>query len=132
MRPFGEQGPYLRPGEGCPTVLALIQVNDSEQRAKKQCVILLRSDMPSTSLNANDSDTHEWYLDNPIDCLELLSELEQYRQTTTVRMEEWPRGQKYHLQKTVSHKDIRFSVKSQQQWFEYDSEVTLYNDKTCI
>lgn len=134
VRPFGEQGPYCRAGEGKKVLFSTIKTEEGEERQKaKRDFAKEKSDQARFLAHCaafhEEAYENEWHIDNPADCLELLSHFESYQKEHPLRLE-WPRGQSYRLAKIISHEDIRFSVKSNQQWFEYEGEISLDEEKT--
>lgn len=132
VRPFGKQGPYYHAGEGRSTLIAAIETEEGETRCKAARDLSLEKERMTHCLNHNATleqnrdEGNECYLEEPIVCLELLQELEAYQKEYPLRME-WPKGQTFQLKKTLSHKDMRLSITSDQQWFEYDGEIDLDN-----
>lgn len=131
--PFGEtaQGHYYRSGEGKETVIAVIKTDDIEQRTKAVRSFKQeraeRKQLISTcpTLEQTYEGENEWHLDSTELCLEVLNELEQYKNEHPQFRLEWPKGQSFQLKKNLTSKDVRLSITSNQQWFEYDAEITI-------
>lgn len=129
-RPFEEQGPYYQPGQGKAHIIAPIMTESGEIRTKANRDLVKEQENAQhfikncPTLQRNDNQTSEWYLEDTEDCLELLSELENYGKQRPLRME-WPQGQTLALKKTLSFDNLKLSISSKQQWFEYDGEVQL-------
>lgn len=84
-RPFKDQGPYCQAGRGKDVVMTLLKTAKGEARvrterdlkAEKNNLKQFLTACPTLSLCSTDD--HEWYLEEPETCLEVLSELEQYQ-----------------------------------------------------
>ncbi len=135
VRPFKDQGPYLRPTQGRQNIIASLQEEGNEVRKRaartfekeQESFNALLENCPA--LSHGDTESYEWYFDTPLDCLELLSDLENYQQSSDLVIE-WPKGESYRLQKKLTAKDFQFSINSNQQWFEYAGEVQIDDKKT--
>ena len=133
VRPFGQEGPYYQPGQGRRHVIAQTDSPDGPQRQKAERD--LDQEMQHAQLVHDTCFPHVvieegvGYIESPMHCLEMLSALADYQQTHPVQIE-WPKGQAYRIKKKLTHQDIQFSVSSEQQWFEYDGQVALDEDKT--
>ena len=75
-------------------------------------------------LNLSKQSEFEWQYGDLEESLQLLSELHAYKLTTGLSIE-WPKGESLKFAANVSASNIKIKVKSQQQWFEYDGEVTI-------
>jgi SNF2 family DNA or RNA helicase len=131
-RPFGDQGPYCIPGEGKKHIVATIENNEEQQRVKTIRDLKAEIDQRNTLLDfckMLEPDENEWVLETPEECLETLSTLEDFQRKNDLRVE-WPQGQTYRVSHTATSKQLVFTIKSNQQWFEYDGEVQLDNKKS--
>lgn len=132
VRPFGNQGPYVRPGHGGSTMIAEIDstrvqthrnLDDEVQQANA-----LVADCPT--LTHNDEEGGEWLLPDPEDCLELLTELQALgigdpEVTHPRAILEWPEGEKLRIHSTVGAGQFKLSIRQQKDWFEASGEVQL-------
>ena len=129
MRPFGELGPFYRPGHGMSSVIATIEVDGKEVRqkairdlvAEKQAAKDFISACPT--LLAEDCNDDEWRFADLEACLEVLTEIESFSSLNI----EWPQGQSLHVKQKISEKDLTLRIKADRNWFEYDGEIALNN-----
>ena len=134
VRPFEQDGPYCRPGKGQPSLIATRQIDN--QSIRQKAIRAFRSENKSKKTLLNqcptlldlDDGTDEWYLESLETSLEVLTELETYKEKHALIIE-WPKGQTLKLMKNIGAKDLRMSIKGSQQWFEYEGEVELNNQE---
>jgi superfamily II DNA or RNA helicase len=130
VQPFGQDGPYYRPGVGGETVIAEIadkrlqthrDLHDEQQKAEAAIAAC------STLTNYSEEDG-EWRIEEPEACLELLLDLQALGDAIIV---EWPKGEKLRVRRQSSVGDFRLKIQQENEWFlaegalEVDSSLVL-------
>jgi superfamily II DNA or RNA helicase len=117
-------GAYYRPASGGETVMA--EVNG--QRVQTTRDLKSEKNLASQVLaacqtleRAQEIDG-EWFLDDPADCLELLTELRELGDTAVV---EWPQGEKMRVAQTATFANLQFRLKGNRDWFEASGNLRL-------
>ena len=127
VRPFSDQGPFYKAAQGSVSIIASIKTEEGEikQRAnrdfeaERQCAEQLLRHCPA--LTSQDMGESEWRFEEVEDCLEVLSELENYKNAQL----EWPQGQTLKVQQTVSFNNLSMRINGEGNWFEYDGDIEL-------
>ncbi|MCX7123482.1 MAG: DEAD/DEAH box helicase [Gammaproteobacteria bacterium] len=135
MRPFGDQGLYCRAGEGQKSMIGELQtpqgllkqkvLRDFKQEQKSIATLI---DQCPSFTDVNDGST-ELYFESLESSLEVLLELEEYKQKNPLTLE-WPKGQTFKVKSSISAKNMSLSITGRQHWFEYDGEVKIDENKT--
>ncbi len=124
IRPFGDDGPYMKPGIGGVNLLVEISGKpyqthrDFEQEKRNAskvintCHVLLEEEQIDW----------EWAINDPEMCLQLLVELKEVGEEIAM---EWPEGQRYSVTNEVSFDSLRLSLRRETDWFSISGEVTL-------
>jgi len=125
VRPLPDAGPYLRPGDGAESVIA--DVNgvrmeakrdlNAEREAERQLLADCRA------LEAAEDEHGEWLLGSPIQCLELLAELQELEQGRIVVG--WPEGESFRVTKKVTSKSVRLNIRRDKDWFAANGQVQV-------
>jgi len=123
-RPFGEVGSYYRPGKGGSTVIGemggerLQTTRDMEEEER-----LAENVIKSCSiLTCYESESGEWLIDDPEDCLSLLLELQELKDKVII---EWPEGEKLRIAHQVGTNNFQMQIKRQNDWFAASGELQL-------
>jgi len=123
-RPFGDSGPYFRPGSGGATVIGEIDGkrlqttrNLDEERQRAEEVIAA-----CPTLEQSEEEDGEWILSDPEACLELLTELQEVGDRAVL---EWPEGEKLRVTRTIGFGSFKMKVQQQRDWFEASGELQL-------
>ncbi len=130
VRPFGEQGPYYRAAHGQASIIATLQTAEGD--AKQKAIRDFALEQSNThnlihhcsTLTELDEKPDEWYFNDIENSLELLLELDTYKENHPLIIE-WPKGQTLKVTRSVSSKNLNLSIKGSQYWFEYEGEVNL-------
>lgn len=126
VRPFGGKGSYYKPGKGNSTIVA--QIDNSyksvirDLRAERDNVNRLLQSCPV--LQEQDCIDYEWKVTELETALELLQQLNNYKNEQTLTIE-WPKGQSLFIDKEVTFSDIELNIKGNNQWFEFDGKVMI-------
>lgn len=124
VRPFGEQGPYCRLGQGKTSLIIatdtgqLKTIRDfKEEKNKKEellnaCSLLKRE--------ANEID--EWELDSLVDCLEILEEIQAFTGSLKI---EWPKGKTLALTNPVSFDKLSLRIRQNRDWLTVTGDLKI-------
>jgi SNF2 family DNA or RNA helicase len=153
VRPFSDQGPYFRPGKERASLLLFLdgkplKANRSLKEEKKRAEALLQA-CPVLQRSQDGSD--EWIVEDPEDCLEILSELQELTQPSPQDLTsdlsptqtqdsdkcrvEWPEGQKLFVTPSSSFKNLSLKILSERDWlsvqgsFKVDEDTVLGFEK---
>lgn len=127
VRPLGERGPALAPGQGAPVLLA--QIDGSAAQASRDLGLELRLATSIIAacpvLDGRESGRHEWFLETPEASLELLAALATL--TDQVRVE-WPHGKPLTLRGRLARSSLRGSLRRVGAEFFLDASLLLDED----
>lgn len=129
VRPFGQSGPYFRPGNGGRHVLADIEGKkaridrDMEQEKNNEQKIVAAC----PTLEHREAVAGEWVVGDPEQALELLLELKTCPEKLVLK---WPRGQKIKLRHSVSFSDFALALKKDRGWFKATGKLLVGDDIT--
>ena len=117
-------GGYYRPGSGGETVMAEVNgqrvqtTRDLESEKSHASQVLTAC----PTLGRTEEIDGEWFLDDPGECLELLTELRELGDTAVV---EWPQGEKMRVAQTATFANLQFRLKGNRDWFEASGNLRL-------
>ena len=126
VRPFGDKGSYYKPAKGNSTIVAQIDNSyksvirdlgaerDNIKRLLQTCSVLQEQDCID----------YEWTITELETALELLQQLNNYRNERPLTIE-WPKGQSLFVDKEISFIDMELNITGNNQWFEFDGKVTI-------
>lgn len=132
VRPLPDAGPYFRPGDGAESVIADVNGVRLEARrdlnAEREAERQLLADVQAFEYA---EDEHgEWLLAAPIQCLELLTQLQEVQEREPGRMlVAWPEGESFRVSKKVSSKAVRLQIRRDKDWFAANGEVQIDEHK---
>ena len=125
VRPLPGAGAYYAPGSGHESVIA--DVNgarvearrnlNAEREAERQLIGACHA------LEQAEQDHGEWLLGQPVECLELLSELQELDPAQVLMA--WPEGESFRVTKKADSKSLRISIKRDKDWFAASGEVQI-------
>ena len=148
-RPFRGGGPYYRPGQGGTTAITEIeglQVQTTRELDAEvmlaQATIAACPTLQRVGGYDNSADEYEWLVSEPIDCLELLTELQALQpsagedgeageagETSTTEtvcpIIEWPEGEKFRVSRYLHPTDMKISIGRQRDWFAAEGELRV-------
>jgi SNF2 family DNA or RNA helicase len=95
---------------------------DNLENIIQQCPALLNSieTIKNTNTNANQ---HEWQIDHPENCLEVLSQLKCLEGEHLQLV--WPEGEKFRIKARGAASDLHLSIKKQGDWLHAGGELQL-------
>lgn len=127
-RPFGDHGPYYRPGTGGEMVIAEVDgkrlQTHRDLKAEKKLARAVEKSCP-TLQRLEDTD-REWLVGDPEDCLELLLELQDLGDQVAV---EWPEGEKFRILQQASLSNFSMQIRQQRDWFAASGELKISDDQ---
>ena len=130
-KPFGDGGPYVKPGTGNETLIAGVNGKRMQVRRdlKTEAALAAKVETGCPSLALGLETEHEWHLDNPLDCLQVLSELKTLQDNNQVVME-WPEGEQLKVTREISFDHLRLGIRTKTDWFEVDGALAVDEDFT--
>jgi len=124
VRPFGNEGPYQKPGKGKEILMAKI-----DNRHIQTCRDLAREEEQAIKVETAcpelleiASIEREWLLHDPEDCLQVLHDLQSLGDSVVV---EWPEGEKLSVSPQASMQQLHVNIRKRQNWFEINGELKL-------
>ncbi len=129
VAPFGN-GSYYFPAQGLANLVSKDNNNQHVKlvrdfKAELTSVKELIANCPIMEIAQQSK--FEWLFESLEESLELLSELDEYRQKTNIIIE-WPKGESIKFIANVGSGNMKIRVETKQQWFEYDGEVVIDGD----
>ncbi|MBF0428234.1 MAG: DEAD/DEAH box helicase [Magnetococcales bacterium] len=124
IRPFGDEGPWMLPGQGATTLIADVAgqrvqtVRDLKAERSRAEVILQTSPMLAEGLGPD----WEWTYEEPDRCLDLLLELHALKDGLEL---EWPEGQRMQVTRAITFGDMSLRFAQERDWFSLDGEVRV-------
>jgi superfamily II DNA or RNA helicase len=129
VRPLPDAGAYYRPGAGAESVIADLgggrvgarRSLDAERDAERELIGACHA------LEQAECEHGEWLLGQPIECLELLAELQELDPDKVLLA--WPEGESFRVTKKVDSTSVRLSIKRDKDWFAANGEVQIDENK---
>jgi superfamily II DNA or RNA helicase len=125
VRPLPDAGAYYAPGSGAESVIG--DVNgvrtearrnlNAEREAERQLVASCQA------LEHAEPEHGEWLLGQPLQCLELVEQLQELDRDKVVVA--WPDGEPFRVGRRVDSKSVRITIKRDKDWFAADGEVQV-------
>ena len=127
-RPFGDDGPYYRPGSGGEMVLAEVGGKrlQTHRNLKEEKKLARAVEKASPTLQRLEDEAGEWLIEDPEDCLELLLELQDLGDQAVV---EWPEGEKMRVVNQVGLGSFKVQIQRQRDWFAANGELSISDDQ---
>jgi len=123
-RVFGNRGPYYPPGEGSETIISEINgkrlQTQRDLAAERQQFDMVLELCPSLALK--EYSDHHWFINEPEDCLEILTELQAIKDQVTIA---WPKGEKFRIKQQLSIHQLSLNVQGSRDWFSATGELQL-------
>ena len=135
VRPFGGKGAYFKPGVGNKNLLAKIDNENQSviRNLKKEEDNLNKLLEQCPTLAQQENNANEWKSDEALETiLEILYELNEYKAKNPIKDAiklEWPQGQPISVDRELSFADLKLSITSKNQWFNFNGEVTIDEGK---
>jgi superfamily II DNA or RNA helicase len=124
VRPFGDAGPYFRPGGGGETVMAELQGKRAQARRDLRLETRRAADALAALPLLADRDEHEgeWLVPDPELALELLLQLQELGDSVRVA---WPEGAKFKVRQVAGAAQCRVGIRQSKDYFELEGELKL-------
>jgi superfamily II DNA or RNA helicase len=126
-KPYETSIQYFHPGEGRQMLLDSIdgencRIERDLKNESKQAKAVIKFLKPPKKTKVSD---FIWALDDPEDCLKVLSALHPLRQEAKVVVE-WPKGEKFKLLGALNSSQLELRIsKGKDYWFSLDGEVRV-------
>ncbi len=129
VRPFSDDGPYLKPGVGAASVIAEVggerMLAKRDLKLEEEAANLVETRCP-TLANLPETD-RQWLLEDPEECLEALLKLKELQDEDKVVVG-WPEGEKLKVTKEVSFDKLRMKIRGEHNWFDVSGELAVDSD----
>ena len=126
VRPFGEAGPFFRPGQGGANVFAtmdgqsLSAKRDLDEELKRQDEIIAAC--PEIAARLEDESSIAF--PTPAEALEALIQLEDLQKEKQIVLH-WPQGQSLKLAGRASETQFRVHIRKDRDWFAASGDLTV-------
>ena len=125
-KPFGDGGPYVKPGMGNETLIAGVNEKRMQVRrdlkAEAALAAVVETGCPSLAMGLETE--YEWRLEKPLECLQVLSELKTLQDNNQVVME-WPEGEKLKVTRELSFDQFKMGIQTGTDWFQVDGALAV-------
>jgi superfamily II DNA or RNA helicase len=127
-RPFGDDGPYYRPGTGGEMVIAEVDGRrlQTDRDLKEEQKLARAVETACPILQQLEDEGGEWLIGDPEDCLELILELQDLDDLAIV---EWPEGEKMRVTNRVGLSSFKMQIRQQRDWFAASGELQISDDE---
>ncbi len=132
VKPFSTEPPYFKPGSGRENVIAEIngQVLQTQRDLNKEKERAKRVEEGCPSLQKVESYNLEWQFEEVTDCLNVLLELEPFREKGQIILEH-PKGEKLRITGQLDFGSLSLGIKKERDWFGLSGKVKV-NEKQVI
>jgi len=133
VKPLENDSFYFKPGVGNKSILSEnVQPECCEKQKairdfsleKKNAACLVQT---CQTLADWDTKTYDWEIDSLEASLIFLQELKEYQKDNVLSIE-WPKGETLKVKEAVSFNQFSLSIKSKNNWFEYEGDVAIDQD----
>jgi SNF2 family DNA or RNA helicase len=133
VQPFGEKGPFCRPGAGAQAMLANVEgrpfkTTRNLKAEQKNLQQLLSECHPLEARTVSDGQT-EWLFAESDDALEFVVELQTLADQNRVSVL-WPRGKTHDVAGSPSASGLQVSVRRDRDWFAASGKLKVDSDLT--
>jgi len=129
VRPLPDAGAYYPPGSGAESVIA--DLNGARVEARRSLNAEREAERALVgachALEQAESEHGEWLLGQPLDCLELLAQLQELDPARVLLA--WPEGESFRVSKRVDSTSVRLTIKRDKDWFAASGEVQVDEGK---
>lgn len=134
VRPFGEAGPFVRPGDGGETVFADIggkqtaaKRNFSEEMNRRDSVVAACSALQEQDEIDGVESSHEFYFPTVEEALELATQLHPLAQQEGVVLH-WPQGRSFEVAGQAAESQMQVRIKKDRDWFAASGKLVVDKD----
>ncbi|MGD1895775.1 MAG: DEAD/DEAH box helicase [Phormidesmis sp.] len=128
IHPFPAGTACYPPGKGGETVISIVDGKrlqtqrdlaaavQNTEAVSTRCPVLFHYIPPA----------NEWWIDNPLDCLELLLQLQNLGDAVVI---EWPEGEKFKVSRQMNSSDFQFNIRRKKDWFAASGELRVSDNQ---
>ncbi|MDA0283286.1 MAG: DEAD/DEAH box helicase [Planctomycetota bacterium] len=134
VRPFGEAGPFARPGEGGETVFADIEGHQTAARRQFSEELQLRDTAVAACPSLQEQDevdgiesSHEFYFPTVVEALELAIQLQPLVEQKQIVLH-WPQGKRFEVAGQASESQMQVRIKKDRDWFAASGNLVVDKD----
>jgi superfamily II DNA or RNA helicase len=129
VRPLPGAGAYYPPGSGAESVIADVNGARVEARRKLNAERQAARELAGAchALEHAEEEHGEWLLGQPLQCLELVAELQELDPAKVVVA--WPDGESFRVTRKASSKSVRLTIKRDKDWFAANGEIEVDENK---
>ncbi|MFT5326026.1 MAG: SNF2 family DNA or RNA helicase [Planctomycetaceae bacterium] len=134
VRPFGEAGPFVRPGDGGETVFADIAGKQTaakrkfkEEVKRRNAVIAACSVLQEQDEVEDVESSHDFYFPTVEEALELATQLHPVAQQEDVILH-WPQGRSFEVAGQASESQMQVRIKKDRDWFAASGKLVVDKD----
>ena len=134
VRPFGDAGPFVQPGDGGETVFADIAGRQTAARRQFEEEVKLRDAVVSACPILTEQDeidgiesSHEFYFPTVLEALELATELQPLVEQKQVVLQ-WPQGRSFEVAGQASESQMQVRIKKDRDWFAASGKLVVDKD----
>ncbi|MCL1980481.1 MAG: DEAD/DEAH box helicase, partial [Proteobacteria bacterium] len=133
VRPFGDGGPYLKPGVGVANLVC--EINGKRLRTKRNLRLEEQKareieescPMLDLAIDFEQENKREWHLIDPEECLQVLLEIDEIKDRVIL---EWPEGEKLAVRRQAGINQLNLNIRtSQQDWFSLSGQLNIDQDE---
>lgn len=128
VQPFGEKGPFCRPGVGAPSMLANIEgkafTTARDLGAEQKNMQQLIDACPPLEARTVSSDQAEWLFSDADEALEFVVALQELAEQEKISVL-WPRGKTHDVAGTPSSSAFQVSVRRDRDWFAASGKLKV-------
>ncbi len=126
VKPLGDQGPHLRPGAGMHSIIADVggtRLQTQRDLTQETALAVAMENLFASPVAVTEGD-HQWYLQDPEDCLQLLLNLKALQDRGELRVA-WPEGERLRVTREISLAQLRLKIRGKADWFEMSGQLQL-------
>jgi SNF2 family DNA or RNA helicase len=134
VRPFGEAGPFVRPGDGGETVFADIEGKQTAAKRKFTEEVKRRNTVVAACAVLQEQDeiegaesSHEFYFPTVEEALELATQLHPLAQKEDVVLH-WPQGRSFEVAGQAAESQMQVRIKKDRDWFAASGKLVVDKD----
>lgn len=125
VKPFSTNPPYLKPGVGGKVLYGLLDGKKTQaiRDLKREEELVWEFIGSCPSLSEIEDYKASWVFDEPGDCLQFITELEDVKDKVVI---EWPEGEKLRIKHRFSFSNLSLTIKSSgTDWFDVSGEIKV-------
>ena len=126
-RPFGRHGPLLRPGKGPELVVDTGPEGRRIARRDLGRELDLLHRLLDACASLPEDGALDWLFDDPEECLQLLTELQELGDTVVI---EWPTGERLSVSPPLGLDRLSCRLRRQRHWFALEGSLKIDEDLT--